>query len=258
LVTILKNTYNRVKTILKRIKNYLNLQIILIFILVALFFSLSWTYFSFIKASNLTFENIQSSEIENIKTLSAIIEKNIRYYLVHHGILKSWDFPLGKIIRALSKNPKIRKELNNILSLYVTRTIKYVYVVYKDNNNRLRYLLDGSLPLSERGMFGQVFIPSNTKLWESCFKRKVDIYAVQSKKDVFGLWITYLHPILYKDKVQAILALDVSSGTYNELEDTLIPAKHYLKYMIIFISIDLSTSQRTENEENRPSDESVQ
>ena len=234
----MKNIYNKTSSIFNKAKNVFNLQKILIFILFVLFFSLSWTYYSFIKSTKLTFNNVKSSEIKNVRSLSAIIEKNIAYHLKHQDILN--NLSVEKMILVLDKNKKIHRELNGILSLYITKTVRYVYIIYKDNRGTYRYLLDGSLPLSERGAFKQIFIPVNAELWHRCFKTKKDVYGVQNKNNkVFGLWVTYLHPIIYKNRVQAVLALDVSSNTYSKLEDVLAPSRHYLKYMIIFISITI-------------------
>ena len=196
---------------------------------------MSWAYFGFIRATRLTFRNVESSEIMNIKTLSRIIEKNVEYNIEYHLHLRI--LTIGNIINLLEKNKKTVNCLDNILSLYITHNIKYVYIIFKDKEGNYRYLLDGSLPMSERGFFGQVFIPSNEKLWKKCFESCKDVYGVQNKNEVVGLWITYLHPIAYEGKVQAILAMDVSLGTYQRLEDILAPSRHYLNYMIVFITI---------------------
>ncbi len=232
----MRSIYNSLFNIYHKIKNIMNLQKILIVILFMLFFSLTWTYYSFIKSTKLTFNNVKSSEIKNVKSLSSIIEKNLIYHLKHQHL--NLNFSIENVTSILSKHKELRRELNGILSLYITKSVRYVYVIYKDKKGSYRYLLDGSLPLSERGAFGQIFVPVNTKLWKKCFKTKKDVYGVQDKR-VYGLWVTYLHPLIYKGKIQAVLALDVSSKTYTKLEDILAPSRHYLKYMIIFISITI-------------------
>lgn len=234
----MKNIYNKTSNIFNKAKNVFNLQKILIFILLVLFFSLSWTYYSFIKSTKLTFNNVKSSEIKNIRTISLIIEKSLKYDIKRQNIPDG--FSLERTVEVLGKSAKLRKELNGVLSLFITKTIRYVYIIYKDDKGAYRYLLDGSLPLSERGAFKQIFIPVNAELWHRCFKTKKDVYGVQNKNNkIVGLWVTYLHPIIYKNSVQAVLALDVSSNTYSKLEDILAPSRHYLKYMIIFISITI-------------------
>ncbi len=218
------------------IKNIINLHKVLIAIMFAFFLSLTWAYYSFIKATRLTFNNVSSSEIKSIETMSNIIEKNMIFAIKNHANLSK--FCLKRLLVILSKRRKLRQLLNSILSLYITKNIKYVYVIYKDNRGAYRYLLDGSLPLSERGAFGQIFVPANTRLWERCFKEKRDVYGFQSGNEkVVGLWITYLHPIMCDGKVQAVLALDVSSLTHTKLEDMLAPSRHYIKYMIVFTTV---------------------
>jgi len=217
-------------------KYILNLHKVLIAIMFVFFLSLTWAYYGFIKATRLTFNNISSSEIKNVEAMSRIIEKNIVFTIKHHtGISR---FCLGELLEILSKNRKLRRLLDSVLSLYITKNIKYVYVIYRDRKGVYRYLLDGSLPLSERGAFRQIFVPANTDLWKKCFQEKRDVYGIQNWSErVFGLWITYLHPILCDGKIQAVLVLDVSSGAYSKLEDILAPSRHYLKYMILFTTI---------------------
>lgn len=218
------------------LKHILNLHKVLIAIMFVFFLSLTWAYYSFIKATRLTFNNVSSSEIKNVETMSKIIEKNVIFTIQHHtGISR---FCLSELLRVLSNNRRLKSLLDEVLSLYITKNIKYVYIIYKDKRGILRYLLDGSLPLSERGAFGQIFVPANTRLWKKCFKEKKDVYGIQNWSErVFGLWITYLHPILCKGKIQAVLVLDVSSGTYAKLEDILAPSRHYLNYMIAFTTV---------------------
>jgi diguanylate cyclase (GGDEF)-like protein len=230
----LKNIYNNWHKIYHKIANTLNLQKILIVILFILFISLAWTYYIFINSAKQTFNNVKSSEIQNVKDLSIIIDKNLRYYLRQQHIIHKLS--LEQVLSAASKNNELHKEFNDILSLYITKQVRYVYIIYKDKQGKYRYLFDGSLPESERGVFRQVFMPVNTELWRKCFKAKEDVYGAQIN-NVYGLWVTYLHPLIFKGKVQAVLAMDVSSKTYTKLEDILAPSRQYLKYMILFIFI---------------------
>ena len=233
----MKNIYNKAENILWKLKNVINFQKVLILIIFILILSIGWAYIGLLRATQNTFNNVESSEMKNIRALSIIIEKNIKYNAEHYFHLKGFTF--DKIIKLLKKDKKVADSLNKVLSIYITHNIKYVYVVYKDKKGSYRYLLDGSLPISERGFLGQVFMPTNIKLWQECFKTGKDVYGIQNKNKTTGLWITYLHPIIDKGKIEAVLVLDVSLKTYQKLEDILAPARHYLNYMLVFITIIL-------------------
>ncbi len=228
--------FGKLKDFIYDFKYILNLHKVLIAIMIVFFLSLTWAYYSFIKTTRLTFKNVSSSEVKNVETMAKIIEKNIIFTIKHHTRISR--FCLRELLKVLAEDRKLKSLLNDVLSLYITKNIKYAYVVYKNRKGEYRYLIDGSLPLSERGAFKQIFVPANTGLWKRCFKEKRDVYGVQNwNEKVYGLWITYLHPILCNGKIQAVLVLDVSSGTYSKLEDILAPSRHYLNYMIMFTTI---------------------
>ncbi len=201
-----------------------NIHKLLIILLGVLFVAIMWIYARFVYTMYTTFDNVRDIEIQNISETAGTIDKNIRLYV---GDIKT------DLYLFLKNNPEMRKRLNRLLSIYVNREIRYVYVIRKDKRGAYRYLLDGSKPKRERGAFNQIFIPLKVSLWKRCFSTGKDVYATQNNIRV--LWITYLHPLIFHKKMQGVLVLDVSTLAYEKLRETLIPLKRYLKYLLLFV-----------------------
>ncbi len=209
-------------------KRTLQVQRALIFLLFILFVSTVWIYTKFDSTLHYTFINVTNMELKNLKRVTEAIVGNI-----------TMNIKQGSIYEQLKHNKKLREKLNKILSLYVNDEMKYVYVIYRDKKGRYRYLLDGSKIAKERGAFNQIFIPVSN-IWDTCFKTKKDIFTVQ--KNIASLWITYLYPIIINKKMQAVLALDISTITDKKIERSLIPLRMYLKYLIMFMFIVIFTT----------------
>ena len=206
----------------------LQVQRALIFLLLILFISTVWIYTKFDSTLHYTSANVTNMELNNLKRIVKAIAGNI-----------TLNIKQGSMYEQLKYNKKLREKLDKILSLYVNDEMKYVYVIYKDKKGRYRYLLDGSKIAKERGAFNQIFIPVSN-IWDVCFKTKKDIFTVQ--KNIASLWITYLHPIIINKKMQAVLALDISTITDKKIEKSLIPLRMYLKYLIMFMFIVIFTT----------------
>jgi len=209
-------------------KHMLQVQRALIFLLLVLFISTVWIYTKFDKTLHYTSLNVTNMELNNLKRAAKAIAGNITF-----------NIKKGSMYEQLKDNKKLREKLNKILSLYINDEMKYVYVIYKDKKGRYRYLLDGSKIAKERGAFNQIFIPVSN-IWDICFKTEKDIFTVQ--KNIASLWITYLHPIIIDKKMQAVLALDISTITDKKIERSLIPLRMYLKYLIMFMFIVIFTT----------------
>ncbi len=209
-------------------KHVLQVQRALIFLLLILFISTVWIYTKFDSTMRYTSANVTNMELNNLKRIVKAIAGNI-----------TLNIKQGSMYEQLKYNKKLREKLDKILSLYVNDEMKYVYVIYKDKKGRYRYLLDGSKIAKERGAFNQIFIPVSN-IWDVCFKTKKDIFTVQ--KNIASLWITYLHPIIINKKMQAVLALDISTITDKKIEKSLIPLRMYLKYLIMFMFIVIFTT----------------
>jgi len=136
------------------------------------------------------------------------------------------------IVTTLRQNTQLREKLETMLYAVTTDSYKYVYVLYKDKNGEYRYLLDGST--QDKGEFGEK-LNVDSQQWDKVFTTQKSDLLVQDKLD--SLWVTYLSPIVLKDKTEAILAIDFSPELPNNVKKALKPLKNIFIY--IFISIFL-------------------
>ncbi len=209
------------------VKNVLKAQKILMLLLVLLFISTGWIYVRFDKIIRYTSINITNMELNNIRRIVKAIDGNIKLNIKNN------------MYEELAKNRRLRSRLNKILSFYTNDEMKYVYVIYKDKQGKYRYLLDGSTIPKERGAFNQIFIPVSN-IWGRCFKTHKDEFTVQ--KSITSLWITYLHPITIKGKMEAVLVLDISTLTDRKIEQALLPLIMYFRYFVFFIMFVIFTT----------------
>ena len=184
-----------------------------------LFVSIGFIYLKFDQTIEATSKNIAGIEVSDTKRVADTIDKNIRLYASKN------------LYDRLKNSPTLRRRLNKILSLYINKNIKYVYVIYKDRMGSFRYLLDGSKNPKERGVFKQKFIPISS-IWSKCFKTEKDVFAKQ--RTISTLWITYLHPIIADSKMQGVLALDMSLNAYESIKCALNPLRNYIAYLLFF------------------------
>ncbi len=203
-------------------KHIFQTQKTLFLLLGLLSISIVLLYIKFDSTKNDILNSVESMELNNIKKLSQYIDTS----LVFNVSSKSDLYDL------LASDSSLRDRMDRLLSSYIDNKTKYVYLVRNDNNGFFRYLLDGSTG-KQKGQFNQRFIPLNRAIWVKCCKTKQDIYIKQ--KNVYGLWVTYLHPLFINHKLQGILAIDVSLTAHKKLESLILPLKRYFIYIMVFI-----------------------
>ncbi|WP_457595030.1 EAL domain-containing protein [Hydrogenimonas sp.] len=165
--------------------------------------------------------------LENIFVLQAgHFAQNIEEELKKHTSSKKrlYDF--------LKERPDLRKELEHTLSALITPSFKYVYVLYRDRKGKYRYLLDGSK--EDKGSFDQKLDVDKEK-WNRCYETKEDQVLMQ--KNLEGLWITYLKPIIRNDTVQGIIAIDFSTGLPATIAQATRPLENIFLYIFVAIGI---------------------
>ena len=172
-----------------------------LFVLTSLFFVIVGLYYLSNNIIKNETKEIITIETNHIQNFAKIIKERV-LNITHNNIIKS-----------IKNNPSIKKEINNILSLFSNDQYRYVYMIYFDNKGLPRYLSDGSKNILQRGEFGQRFIPTS-KIWDKAINSTNPTYALQKKST--GLWITYLYPLQYKDE-KVILVFDISIDEYNNL-----------------------------------------
>ena len=137
---------------------------------------------------------------------------------------------LENLPKKLKMHPSLRRDLNQALSLLSTPTFPYIYIVYKDHRGHYRYLLDGSK--KDRGEFNQKIDVSPK--WNDIFQTRKPLVISHNKLET--LWITYLYPIIYKNKIEAILAIDFSSHFLKVLHNALKPLKYLSAFIFAIVS----------------------
>lgn len=190
--------------------------------LIVFFISLFILFEQFSKTQIKIFNDAEKNQIHQIEKLT------------HHlsDLILSIFNTNKSMFEVLKKNPMLRKKINNTLNLFVDDTVKYIYVIRKDKYGKLRYILDGSNK-RQRAFFNQPFIPVNPKIWSIAFKYRKDVYSTQNK--AYGIWITYIHPIIYNNKIQGVLAVDLSTDVFKKVISSISPLRIYLAYMVAFI-----------------------
>jgi len=164
--------------------------------------------------------NMQKIEIAKVNEFSVNIANSI--------LEKTGDDIYG----TLEKNRAIRKILEEKIETFISKQYAYIYLIYKGNDGKLRYLLDGSKQKDEKGEFNQKYDPFND-IWEQVFLKKE--IQVSTQENIKELWITYLYPIKKDERVLAVLAFDFSIEEYYTNINNIKPLKQFFFYLSMFM-----------------------
>jgi len=183
------------------------------------------------KIQNELKNNVQE---DMVRTISSILN-NFQNQLV----TISKKNPSRSLKEILENNPSIRNELENQLSLVAAEDIKYIYVLYKDEKGKFRFMLDGAT--EGRTEFGRKFDIENDG-WEISYKTQEPLLITQKE---LSLWITYLQPIVIDGNIEGIIAADFSLDGHKHILDIVAPLEKYvwIFMIIMLIGILVSVSQ---------------
>jgi len=159
-----------------------------------------------------------------VRTISTIVD-NFDQKL-HTYVSKYPDQTLADIVK---NNPSLRSELESDLSIIISEDIKYSYVLYRDQENKFRFMLDGAT--QDKAEFGRKF-----DIEDPVWQRAYDTHEPQliNQKNVYSLWLTYLKPIVIDNKVQGVIAVDFSLDGHKHITEIIQPLH---KYVWIFLSL---------------------
>lgn len=137
----------------------------------------------------------------------------------------------------LRYNPMNIKNLEKKLQLLITSKYRYVYVVDKKDPQSLnfRFLLDGSIIEDEKSTFGESFTPMNQDAWNDVYTKKTRVYYQHS--DISSLWMTYLHPIVVNDKIEAIVVIDFSMQGHKHIVNSLANLDKLFWAFVVFMTV---------------------
>jgi len=191
---------------------------IMLFILGVFFI---YIYFYIKQTQEEIFIKMQGNKIEDV----SYILKNIEDALLSKNHILSKD----DLISHLS-NRKNRTNYEEMISLFITPSIKYIYLLCKDEDERFRFLLDASK--EDKANFYQKFDVFNEEYALAYQTSKPQIIKQQEMQN---LYLTYLYPIKSANEVIGVLSVDITSDIQSEILDLLRPLETFFVILIIFI-----------------------
>ncbi|WP_193109924.1 EAL domain-containing protein [Sulfurimonas paralvinellae] len=177
-------------------------------------------YFEFIQAKERVFsvikEHLIDQKVHLLQKYALNIEKN---YTVN-------------LAEMILDNASVASELEHELALLQGEDVKYLYMLYKDENDRYRYLLDATEDKEERAFLNQKF-DTESDIWDKAYKTKK--YQIADQHDLDSLWVTVAYPIVKDNKVIAVLGADFTYDVYAEIVKILNPIESIFLYITAFM-----------------------
>jgi len=137
----------------------------------------------------------------------------------------------------LKNHKDIRISLERQLAQMLSKNTKYTYFLYLDNQNKFRFLLDGSL--DDKARFYQKFDPLKKELYFKVYETKQKEVIFQ--QNIENLLITILYPVKKDNQVIGILSVDMTTGVQNDIIGLIEPLKNFFIVLVIFISLLIFT-----------------
>ncbi|WP_456464661.1 EAL domain-containing protein [Persephonella sp.] len=121
----------------------------------------------------------------------------------------------GDFLLSVLYNPDYRKKLKDDLSIFLSKRLKNIFLIYKDNDNRYRYLIDTK---TSEDPVNLLFIPLSEErsILEKLFVEKKTQFEIH--KEVSTIGITYYVPILQNGNIKSVLIADFSFETLQEIK----------------------------------------
>ena len=167
------------------------------------------------------FNKIETNQIQQISYIFENIEK--------HLILKNHIDNKNDLISLLAKS-SMRNKYEDDLSLISTPSMKYIYMLIKDDNGKFRYLLDASK--NDKANFFEKFDIDNQKYNELYVSKKEQVIR---QSNIENLFLTFLYPIKSQGKVIAILSVDITTKIKSTVLELIKPLETFFIILIIFV-----------------------
>jgi len=193
--------------------------IFFLLILLAIFFIYIYTYIK--QTQEEIFNKIEANQVQQISYIFQNIEKEI----INTNNIKN-----NNDLTKLLSDPKIRNIYEKNLSLISTPSMKYIYLLTKDDRGRFRYLLDASR--KDKAHFFEKFDVDNQKYKEVYTTQKEQVIR---QENIENLFLTFLYPIKANGKVIAILSVDVTTKIKNTVLQLIKPLETFFIILIIFV-----------------------
>jgi len=189
--------------------------------LLGLFFV--YTYGEITKAKAKVFESIEKHEISRI---SDVLEKLKERIFTHISEQDVKDFP------SFFESKAHAKECEDILSMMLASDVKYAYILYKDDKEKFRFLLDASK--TDKANFNQKFDVSAPEYKLLYSTKKPQMIKQQN---VENLYITYLHPIIKDGEVVALFNIDFTTDIKAIILESIKPIETLFTLLAVFVVI---------------------
>ncbi len=181
---------------------------------------------------------IYNEYLQTKETVFSIIQKHLINEKI--SLLKNYSVHLskkfGQTLQEELLEDNLREHYEEGLSLLKGAEIKYLYLLYKDEENKFRYILDTTTDLDDKAEFNQKFDPQ-TDIWEKAYINKK--YQVTKQVDLQTLWVTIAYPIVVENRVVGVIGADFTYAVYEQILNTLKPMEKIYFYVSIFMIIML-------------------
>ncbi len=140
------------------------------------------------------------------------------------------------LIERLSDSKGLRRDLQRSLSYFKTPEVEHLFVIYRDERGRLRYLLDGEREIEHQAMFMQRFEPVSD-IWERTYGTgKTQLYKHMKNG---SLWVSIAIPIFENGRVAAVLGGDLSASIRTDVERKFTQIKSMMFTVAVIIALML-------------------
>ncbi len=196
-------------------------ELFLFFLLLLLGIFFIYIYIYIKETQDDIFKRIESNKINNVGHILRNIENDI--------INKNSIENANDLISLLS-HKKTRKKYEDKISLFLTPDVKYIYLLYRDEENRFRFLLDASK--EDKANFYQKFDVFDEAYSNLYRESKPQIIK---QHDMENLYLTYLYPVRHSGKVIGILSVDITTKIQQTILKLIKPLETFFVVLIIFI-----------------------
>lgn len=194
-------------------------NVLAVFLLIGVVF----IYWQYINTTNQIIKISLDSQIQYTLNLTNNIIKHIKKD-VHDKNLYS----------TLKKNHEILKDLNEHLDLFVTKKYKYIYVIGKRDHGvqDFNFLLYSSKYFKKKNLFDKSFKPKHVEMLNEAYNKQKTIFYQHKKGS--NLWMTFINPIVYNNKLQGLLIVDFTLQKHKIMKHEFYKLEYNFKIMLLF------------------------
>ncbi|NKQ40376.1 MAG: EAL domain-containing protein [Sulfurovum sp.] len=163
-------------------------------------------------------ENLQTIEINKAKQYA----EKIANYIQNNSCTP--------ISSCLDNSIANKRALDKILHAFQSDNFTNLFVLYRDQKNNFRFLLDSSQ--DDQAEYKSVFFPESKEfnLIYDTGKPKL----IEQSGNVKEVWLSLLHPIMDSNQTKALLVLDLSEKYGNSLKNFNSPLQNIILYLQLF------------------------